>query len=112
MRYTTRELRLFDLFALLLAGLGILFLMIGAVHLATAGPGIVIFSNRPGKGGAKAVKGVAGASRAWAPFFMGTALLALGVALGAGVRKVARNGGDDPADGRVRALPAPDDGGR
>ena len=37
MRYTTSELRLFDIFALLLAGLGILFLMIGVTGLATAG---------------------------------------------------------------------------
>ena len=37
MRYGITEFRLFDVFALLLAGLGILFLMIGVTGLVTAG---------------------------------------------------------------------------
>jgi hypothetical protein len=98
MTYTAQELRLADAFALLLAGLGIVFLLAGAAGFAVASPARHVssgYSPKSGKRSAKAVKVSPGALRAWAPFLMGTTFLALGVALGAGVRRVARNGGED-----------------
>ncbi|MHC4248720.1 MAG: hypothetical protein ACYS9X_06280 [Planctomycetota bacterium] len=101
MRYTSTELRLFDAFALILAGLGMLLLVVGVAGLATARAQTVVVSGRPlgpRNRGAVAFAVSAGASRALAPFLKGTVFLALGLALGEGVRRVVRNGGDDVAD--------------
>ncbi|MHC5053206.1 MAG: hypothetical protein ACYTKD_00645 [Planctomycetota bacterium] len=101
MRYTATELRLFDAFALILAGLGMLFLVVGVAGLATPRAETVVVSGRPHRPGSRVTTAVAvsaGASRTLAPFLKGTVFLALGLALGEGVRRVVRNGGDDVVD--------------
>jgi len=107
MRYTAKELRLIDMFALVLAGLGLLFLIAGVAGLATAGPRTVVVPDHlpgPGKRGNKAIKVSVSALRQLAPFLMATTFLALGAALGVGVRRVIRNEGEDVVDFRDDAT--------
>jgi hypothetical protein len=101
MRYTPQVLRSIDLFALLLIGVGVLYLMVGIFEVATATPPIR-FISAPSqvqrKPSVMAFKISTGAFRKWMPFIMSAAFLALGVALTLGVRRVVKNDGEDVID--------------
>lgn len=112
MRYTKKELRAVDMFALLLMGLGIVFVGFGVYMLAGAeGPPRVLPRRFAGDGstvagGRKVVRsaaalGVHGAGAGWdygyqhAWILLGVVYASLGMALNLALRRVLRNDRED-----------------
>ena len=107
MRYAKKELRLFDVFSLVLAGLGILFVTFGV--LASLGPRDVVSveGRRPagGKGrkSTEAVPSKEGSKaaymgthgRRYSFILLGVVFICLGTASNLGLRRVLRNKGED-----------------
>jgi len=134
MRYTKSELRLFDVFSLMLVGVGILFIVIGI--LAAPGPGqtVSVEGPHPAKGKAaaeSAKKGKAAAEpvkkgvepvpskqgskaaravrqgRRYSFILLGVVFVCLGAASNLGLRRVLRNKGEDVAEPHDEAQERP-----
>ena len=111
MRYTSRDLRAIDLFALMLLGIGLLFLVMGSLVLIQGGR--IVVSRAPLR--SKPVVKLSAAPNAkpfktgkipgvrvkalpnYHPLLFGVVFVCLGTALGLGVRRVQANGGEDAA---------------